>query len=154
MIGIVFWQEDGGVMPKSADTAIKVAGSFGTVFGQLFFGHAADRYGRKMLYGIELLIIISATLAESVASPSPAISMVGILVFWRAIIGIGVGGDYPTSAVITAEMSETRWRGMMISAVFAMQGMTYFDVCFILANFRRTRSICCSAAGSGCYHGE
>jgi len=122
MIGIVYWQTDGGVMPNHADTAIKVAGSCGTVVGQLFFGFAADKYGRKVLYGIELLIIISATLAESLSSPSPAMSIVGLLVFWRTIIGIGVGGDYPASAVITSEMSETRWRGMMISAVFAMQG--------------------------------
>jgi PHS family inorganic phosphate transporter-like MFS transporter len=38
-------------------------------------------------------------------------------------MGIGVGGDYPLSAVITAEFSSTRYRGGIIAAVFAMQGL-------------------------------
>lgn len=39
------------------------------------------------------------------------------------IMGVGVGGDYPLSAVITAEFSSTQYRGGIISAVFAMQGL-------------------------------
>jgi PHS family inorganic phosphate transporter-like MFS transporter len=38
-------------------------------------------------------------------------------------MGIGVGGDYPLSAVITAEFSSTQYRGGIIAAVFAMQGL-------------------------------
>lgn len=37
-------------------------------------------------------------------------------------MGIGLGGDYPLSSVITAEFATTRWRGAMIAAVFSMQG--------------------------------
>jgi PHS family inorganic phosphate transporter-like MFS transporter len=29
--------------------------------------------------------------------------MTGLLVFWRVVMGIGIGGDYPLSAVITSE---------------------------------------------------
>lgn len=36
---------------------------------------------------------------------------------------VGIGGDYPLSAVITSEFAPTRWRGAMMAAVFSMQGM-------------------------------
>ncbi len=106
MLGVVYWhgaKVGPGQIPSSADTAIKVATSGGTVIGQVAFGAAADILGRKKMYGIELIIIIVATLAQSLTSSSPAISIVGILVFWRVIMGIGIGGDYPLSSIITSE---------------------------------------------------
>jgi PHS family inorganic phosphate transporter-like MFS transporter len=106
MLGVVFWQgavSDPGKIPSSSDTAIKVSTSGGTVLGQLFFGWLADRVGRKRMYGIELMIIILATLAQALAASSTAISITGLLVFWRVIMGVGIGGDYPLSSVITSE---------------------------------------------------
>ena len=43
------------------------------------------------------------------------------LIFWRFIMGFGIGGDYPLSATIVAEYSSTKWRGNFLAAVFAMQ---------------------------------
>lgn len=37
-------------------------------------------------------------------------------------MGIGIGGDYPLSAVISSEFSSTRIRGRMMTAVFSAQG--------------------------------
>ncbi|KAJ5101375.1 repressible high-affinity phosphate permease [Penicillium alfredii] len=125
MLGVVFWRDaksNPGKMPSSVDTAIKVSTSGGTVIGQLFFGWLADRIGRKRMYGIELIIIIMATLAQALASESRAISITGLLIFWRVVMGIGIGGDYPLSSVITSEFATTKWRGAMMAAVFAMQG--------------------------------
>ena len=103
MLGVVYWQHAKGKIPSSSDTAIKVATSGGTVIGQLFFGWLADRIGRKRMYGIELIIIILATLAQALSSSSRAISITGLLIFWRVIMGIGIGGDYPLSSIITSE---------------------------------------------------
>lgn len=106
MLGVVYWQDSAsrpGKIPYSSDTAIKVSTSGGTVLGQLFFGWLADMIGRKRMYGFELIIIILATLAQSLASDSPALSITGILVFWRVLMGIGIGGDYPLSSIITSE---------------------------------------------------
>ncbi|KAI2851263.1 hypothetical protein CBS147320_4475 [Aspergillus niger] len=106
MLGVVFWQHATtrpGKMPYSSDTAIKVSTSAGTVIGQLFFGWLADIVGRKRMYGIELIIIILATLAQCLSSNSPAVSITGLLVFWRTVMGIGIGGDYPLSSIITSE---------------------------------------------------
>jgi len=30
-------------------------------------------------------------------------SITGLLIFWRVLMGIGIGGDYPLSAIITSE---------------------------------------------------
>lgn len=74
------------------------------------------------MYGLELMIIIFSTLAQSLSSSSPGMSIVGLIVFWRVLMGVGIGGDYPLSAIITSEFATTRWRGFMMNAVFAMQG--------------------------------
>jgi len=87
MLGVVFWQKSNkGAIPSNSDTAIKVATSGGTVLGQLGFGYLADVVGRKRMYGLELIIIIFATLAQSLSSPSPATSIVGLLIFWRVLM--------------------------------------------------------------------
>ncbi|KAF2805223.1 phosphate permease [Mytilinidion resinicola] len=132
MLGIVFWQDsDGGVMPHNADTAIKVSTSAGAVGGQIFFGYLADVLGRKRMYGIELLIIISATVAQTLCASSKAMSFAGVFVFWRVLMGLGIGGDYPLSAVITSEFASTKWRGSIVAAVFAMQGFGQFAAAIV-----------------------
>ena len=106
MLGVVFWQDSAiepGHIPSSSDTAIKVATSGGTVIGQLGFGWLADQIGRKKIYGFELIIMIFATLAQALSADSPAMSITGLLIFWRVIMGIGIGGDYPLSSIITSE---------------------------------------------------
>jgi PHS family inorganic phosphate transporter-like MFS transporter len=103
MLGLVYWQTSNGVIPTNSETAIKVATSAGTVIGQVVFGYMADWIGRKRMYGIELIIILAATLAQSLTASSTSLSLVGAMVFWRVVMGIGIGGDYPLSAVITSE---------------------------------------------------
>ena len=129
MLGVVYWQnakKNPGKIPSNADTAIKVATSGGTVIGQVGFGYLADVVGRKKMYGLELILIIFATLAQALSSSSPAISVVGLIIFWRVLMGIGIGGDYPLSSIITSEFATTKWRGAMMGAVFAMQGIGQF----------------------------
>ena len=106
MLGIVYWQtahSKPGTIPTDSDTAIKVATSGGTVIGQLGFGMLADLVGRKRMYGLELILIIFATLAQSLSAASPAMSVVGLIIFWRVLMGVGIGGDYPLSSIITSE---------------------------------------------------
>lgn len=91
MLGIVYWKA--GKMPTNSDTAIKVATSGGTVVGQLGFGALADIVGRKKMYGLELIIIIFATLAQSLSSSSKSMDIVGVIIFWRVIMGIGESID-------------------------------------------------------------
>lgn len=72
-------------MPHNADTAIKVATSAGAIFGQCIFGYLGDLLGRKRMYGVELMIIIATTLAQSLCGESSTLSVVGVLIFYRVV---------------------------------------------------------------------
>ncbi|KAI1158198.1 major facilitator superfamily domain-containing protein [Nemania serpens] len=133
MLGIVYYQgEFKGKLPASSDNAIKLATSAGTVVGQLGFGYLADRLGRKKMYGLELIVIIFATIGQALASGSPSVNIVGLIIFWRVLLGVGIGGDYPLSSIITSEFATTKWRGAMMGAVFAQQGIGQLTAAFVM----------------------
>ncbi|AAS53813.1 AFR442Cp [Eremothecium gossypii ATCC 10895] len=118
MMSYVFWH---GNMPSSTNSLLKVSTSVGTVIGQVGFGTLADVVGRKRIYGLELILMILATVLQCMIGKSPAIDFVAVLTFYRIIMGIGIGGDYPLSSIITSEFSTTKWRGAIMGAVFANQ---------------------------------
>ncbi|KAH3682551.1 hypothetical protein WICPIJ_006482 [Wickerhamomyces pijperi] len=120
MMAYVFWKN--GSIPSPEQTLLKVSTSVGTVIGQLGFGFLADYFGRKRIYGTELIIMIVATIGQCVIGASPAINFTALLTFFRIVQGIGIGGDYPMSSVISSEFATTKWRGAIMGAVFANQG--------------------------------
>ncbi len=85
--------------------------------GSLVFGRIADVFGRKYIYGFEVLVLGAGAIA-SAFSPN-----IWWLVAFRFILGLGIGGDYPVSATIASEFAGKKTRGLMISSVFAMQGI-------------------------------
>ncbi|KAJ7052591.1 major facilitator superfamily domain-containing protein [Mycena amicta] len=115
-----------GKLNTNQDLGIKVATPVGTLVGQLLFGWLADVVGRKRMYGVELMIIIVGTFAQALSGGNHAVSIIGVLVVWRFLMGIGIGGDYPLSATISSEFAATRIRGRMMTAVFASQGWGNF----------------------------
>jgi len=50
------------------------------------------------MYGLELMLSIGATISSILVGDSPTVTIFGSLIFYRFILGIGVGGDYPLSA--------------------------------------------------------
>ncbi|KAH8678505.1 major facilitator superfamily domain-containing protein [Xylariales sp. PMI_506] len=112
----------------------------GILIGMILFGHLADRVGRKALYGLELIIITFATIgiifsSEGYMAPVSSASSAGdytyrstmdiltAVVTWRFLLGIGIGAEYPMSAIIAAEFVSTETRGTMIASVFLMQSV-------------------------------
>ncbi|KAI0200387.1 major facilitator superfamily domain-containing protein [Astrocystis sublimbata] len=132
MLGIVYFQDSKGKLNPNSDNAIKLATSAGTVVGQLGFGYLADHVGRKKMYGLELIVIIFATIGQALASGSPSVNIVGLIIFWRVLLGVGIGGDYPLSSIITSEFATTKWRGAMMGAVFAQQGIGQLTGAFVM----------------------
>ncbi|CAG8537295.1 3218_t:CDS:2, partial [Acaulospora morrowiae] len=125
MLGFVYFDAEKLKLtnpPANIDLGIKVSAPIGTLIGQFAFGIIADLLGRKRVYGIELMIIIVTTVGAALSASGPAVTIQGCIIFWRVIMGIGVGGDYPLSAIITSEFATTTRRGAMMAAVFAMQG--------------------------------
>ncbi|OJJ62997.1 hypothetical protein ASPSYDRAFT_143263 [Aspergillus sydowii CBS 593.65] len=120
MIAYVYWHDDTSSFRL---TCINIATLGGTLLGQVLFGYLADRNGRKKMYGVELALLITSTLGVAMSSNGEhgSMSVFAWLVWWRIVVGIGVGADYPLSAVITSEFAPTRHRARMMAAVFFMQ---------------------------------
>ncbi|KAJ7494612.1 inorganic phosphate transporter [Mycena galericulata] len=145
MIGYVYGHgSPGKLQSNTQDLGLKVATPVGTLCGQLLFGWLADIVGRKRMYGVELMIIIVGTFAQALSGGAHAVSIIGVLVVWRFITGIGIGGDYPLSATISSEFASTRIRGRMMTAVFAAQGWGNFAavlVAFIITQAFKNKII-------------
>jgi len=88
-----------------------------TFFGAFIFGNLADRLGRKSVYGIEAILMVLGALMSAFSFN------VGFLLLSRFILGLGVGGDYPLSAVIMSEYANTNTRGRMVTLVFSAQAL-------------------------------
>ncbi|KAK7181798.1 hypothetical protein DPSP01_012522 [Paraphaeosphaeria sporulosa] len=128
MIGYVYWSHnkdsDGTPqLPASVKTALMCSTLAGTMFGQIAFGVAADQLGRRKMYGLELVIVIAGTFLMIMSSNGEknSMSVGGWLIAWRTIMGLGIGADYPLSAVITAEFAPRKHRARMLSWVFFAQ---------------------------------
>ncbi|KAI0709951.1 phosphate transporter [Earliella scabrosa] len=120
MLGYVYGHNQ--KLSENQDLGIKVATPVGTVFGQLIFGWLADVFGRKRMYGIEMMLIIVASFGQALSGQAHAANIFGVLIVWRFIMGVGIGGDYPLSSVIPSEFASTNIRGRMMVAVGANQG--------------------------------
>lgn len=97
LLGVAFWSGppeqathgyggNNGELPGPVNSALKASTSGGIIIGQIVFGWLADVYGRRRMYGVELIIIILATLSAALASPSQSVSFTGLMVFWRVIM--------------------------------------------------------------------
>ena len=88
-----------------------------SALGAVFFGRLADLWGRRRIYGLEILLLAGGAIATAF-SPS-----VWWLIALRFVVGFGVGGDYPVSATIMTEYAGRRSRGRMVAMVFSMQAL-------------------------------
>lgn len=117
MISYVYWKDDFTSMRLSY---INVATLAGTMLGMALFGFLADKFGRKKMYGAELVLLITATFGVVMSSTGKqgSMSVFAWLIWWRICVGIGVGADYPLSAVITSEYASANgWRELKLIVV-------------------------------------
>src|ERR1700761_4810188 len=85
--------------------------------GALAFGRLADVIGRTRVYWMSAALMVIAA-AGSALAPNLA-----VLVAFRFLLGFGVGGDYPVSAVLMSEYADRRNRGRMVGLVFSAQAV-------------------------------
>jgi len=120
----------GGLQHKTAHFppllrgAVNAGSNIGNILGQLTFGFLGDTFGRKFVYGKELIVcIIGTILVISLPNsiPTPTLKMIWLFCF-RVVMGIGIGGDYPMSASIVSERSHLKTRGRLLAWIFSNQG--------------------------------
>jgi len=85
--------------------------------GAFVFGRFADLAGRKRVYWMVAAIMIVGALGSAV-SPS-----LWVLIVFRFVLGFGVGGDYPVSAVMMSEYANRKDRGKLVGMVFGTQAL-------------------------------
>jgi MFS transporter, PHS family, inorganic phosphate transporter len=85
--------------------------------GALVFGRIADVLGRKSVYVAVAVIMIVGAVTSAFAN--------GFLwlVIARFVLGLGIGGDYPVSAVLMSEYANRDDRGRLVGLVFSMQAL-------------------------------
>ena len=86
-------------------------------FGALIFGRIADVVGRKAVYVTVAVIMIVGAISSALA---PGFIF---LVVARFVLGLGIGGDYPVSAVLMSEYANRKDRGRLVGLVFSMQAL-------------------------------
>src|SRR6266498_1973381 len=90
---------------------------FAAFLGALVFGRYADVAGRKRVYWMVAAIMIVAAVGSAL-SPS-----FWVLIAFRFLLGFGVGGDYPVSAVLMSEYANRKDRGKLVGLVFGAQAL-------------------------------
>jgi PHS family inorganic phosphate transporter-like MFS transporter len=105
MLGIIYYADNGGVMPHNYDIALSVVTLGGSIIGQLGFGFAADIWGRRKMYGTELVITIAATLGIVMSSNGTegSMSVIAWLLVWRFVLGIGIGAEQVPISFVSLE---------------------------------------------------
>ncbi len=76
-----------------------------------------------------MMLIIVASFGQAMSGQAHAANIIGVLVIWRFILGVGIGGDYPLSSVIPSEFASANIRGRMMVVVGANQGWGQFSTC-------------------------
>jgi PHS family inorganic phosphate transporter-like MFS transporter len=87
-----------------------------SVAGALVFGKLMDHWGRVSMYAAGVSVLTLGALLTAFSWDFWS------LLAFRAVVGFGVGGDYPASSVISAEYANRAQRGRLVGTVFAMQG--------------------------------
>lgn len=87
----------------------------GSVLGALIFGYLTDRWGRKKLFTITILLYLSATALTAFAWDFTSFTIL------RALTGAGIGGEYAAVNSAVDELIPARMRGhvdLLINSTF------------------------------------
>ncbi len=96
---------------------VAAAAIVGAIVGASTGGLLTDRFGRKSIYIIDLVVFIAGSLLCAFAWDFWS------LAFFRFLLGIGVGADYPICASYVAEFMPSRVRGRMLVGAFSFQAV-------------------------------
>src|SRR3954449_2628425 len=88
-------------------------GFVGMALGATLGGLLADRFGRRQVFALTLLVF-------GVATGAAALSWsVGALLVFRLLIGLGLGAELPVASTLVSEFAPARLRGRLVVALEA-----------------------------------
>jgi MFS family permease len=98
-----------------------------SAFGGIVFGMLADRIGRARVLVWSILIYSVFTALTATAGT------VGQLILWRALVGIGLGGEWSAGSVLVAETWPAAHRGKAIGLMQAGWAIGYIMAALLAA---------------------
>ncbi|MEY8017378.1 MFS transporter [Mycobacterium servetii] len=96
---------------------VTAASLAGILVGASALGGLADRYGRKRMFVVEM-VIFSVFLVALTMSPNFV-----LLVVFLFGAGLALGCDYPTAHMVIAESTPSSRRGQLVLSAFAFQAV-------------------------------
>jgi MFS transporter, putative metabolite transport protein len=96
---------------------ITAATLFGILVGAVGLGGLSDRFGRKIMFLVEMVIFVAFLFALVFA---PNFYLVVLCLFG---IGLALGCDYPTAHIIISENIPSSARGKLVLGAFAFQAV-------------------------------
>ena len=98
----------------TAEGLVGASALIGIFLGAFLGGWLTDKFGRQLLFTVDLIAIIIFSVAQFFVDGA----------FWlillRLLIGMAVGADYPIATSLLAEFSPRRWRGPLLGAFVCM----------------------------------
>ena len=107
--------------------ALAAAPLITSAFGGMLFGWLSDRYGRARALRWSILAFSAVTGLTATATSLPQ------LVFWRALAGIGLGGEWAAGSVLVAETWPAAHRGKAIGLMQSAWAIGYMLAAILAA---------------------
>lgn len=98
-----------------------------SAFGGMLFGWLSDRYGRARALRWSILAFSAVTGLTATARTLPE------LLFWRALSGIGLGGEWAAGSVLVAETWPAEHRGKAIGLMQSAWAVGYMLAALLAA---------------------
>jgi len=107
--GAILFIKDQFKLVSSAVEVVVSAVLLGAVIGAAFSGAITDRFGRKKVLIVTALLFAIGAIGASLAAN------VGVIIFFRLIIGIAIGVASYTAPLYISEISPPEMRGALVS---------------------------------------
>ena len=124
-----------GITPTQSSWLASI-GFVGMALGATFGGLLADKFGRRHVFALTLLVYGLATGASALATG------LAMLLILRFIVGLGLGAELPVASTLISEFSPVKVRGRMVVLLEA-----FWAVGWILAAVIGTFVVGASASG-------
>lgn len=109
IVGIALTQMEPAMHLSSTWQGLIGGSALGGMFlGGAVFGYITDRVGRRLMYTLDLWVIVVMSLLQVFATNA------GEVFVLRVVMGIAIGADYPIATALLAEFAPKKHRGSML----------------------------------------
>ncbi|MBL1210076.1 MFS transporter [Geminocystis sp. GBBB08] len=96
---------------------LAVAAIVGSLVGSLTLGAVTDKIGRQKMLLLDVILFVVASAGTALAWNATS------LIFFRFLVGVAIGADYPISVAYITENVPSRVRGKMVIGAFTFQAV-------------------------------